>query len=162
MEILQMPPTPRQPSDGDALGPAIREIRKNQGLSLKKIGMRLLELEGSDLKVGSPEYNNKVKLWINELSRLERGERRGRLTREKWPDLVKACGIDKNVLASMMNQPKHGPALPDTDFVILKHGLVQEVVKKMKSELMLSSLDQNAAIERLCRQYVEESNDLPN
>ncbi len=141
------------------LGTTVREMRKANGLTVKKVAMNMLALDkNNDYVEGTVEYNKKVKLVINEVSRFERGDRRGRFAYEKWPILVEACEGDNNELAQLFNE--HGAAadLPDqTNYVVLKTDLVRQVQEKMKSELMLSSLDQNAAIERLCRQYVEES-----
>ena len=143
---------------GNEIGSEIREMRKTNGLSLKKVAMNMLALDkNNDYVEGTVEYNKKVRLVISEVSRFERGERRGRFAYEKWPLLVEACEGDNNKLAQLFNEHDMAADLPDKgNYILLESGLVKQVLEKMMAELMLSSLDQNAAVERLCRQYVED------
>lgn len=136
----------------DTVGEAIRQIRKMNGLTMRKVSMRLLEADYKDLALSDPEeYENKVMIEINNLSRFERGVRKGAWAKKNWTELMKALSASDDQVAAMLNTGN-----PDAPvFLILKEGLLKKVAEKMKKELLLSSLNENAAVERLCRKYLD-------
>jgi|TARA_R110000824_G_scaffold245700_1_gene434787 transcriptional regulator with XRE-family HTH domain len=136
----------------DTVGEAIRQIRKMNGLTIRKVSMRLLEADYGDLALSDPEkYENKVMIEINNLSRFERGVRKGTWAKKNWTELMKALSASDDQVAAMLNTGN-----PDAPaFLILKEGLLKKVAEKMKKELLLSSLNENAAVERLCRKYLD-------
>ena len=134
-------------------GKAFRQIRRQKQMTLREVCIRLLEGDFKDLAFSDPEeYENKLKVIMNNLSRFERGVRKGTWVKKNWVELMHALSATDDELSALLNTGD--PEAPH--FLILREGLLKKVTEKMKEELLLSSLNENAAVERLCRRYIGE------
>jgi transcriptional regulator with XRE-family HTH domain len=134
-------------------GKAFRQIRRQKQMTLREVCIRLLEEDVKDLAFSDPEeYENKLKVIMNNLSRFERGVRKGTWVKKNWVELMHALSATDDELSALLNTGD--PEAPH--FLILREGLLKKVTEKMKEELLLSSLNENAAVERLCRRYIGE------
>ena len=134
-------------------GKAFRQIRRQKQMTLREVCIRLLEEDVKDLAFSDPEeYENKLKVIMNNLSRFERGVRKGTWVKKNWVELMHALSATDDELSALLNTGD--PEAPH--FLILREGLLKKVTEKMKKELLLSSLNENAAVERLCRRYIGE------
>jgi transcriptional regulator with XRE-family HTH domain len=133
-------------------GKAFRQIRRQKQMTLREVCIRLLEEDVKDLAFSDPEeYENKLKVIMNNLSRFERGVRKGTWVKKNWVELMHALSATDDELSALLNTGD--PEAPH--FLILREGLLKKVTEKMKKELLLSSLNENAALERLCRKYLD-------
>jgi transcriptional regulator with XRE-family HTH domain len=133
-------------------GKAFRQIRRKKQMTLREVCIRLLEEDVKDLAFSDPEeYENKLKVIMNNLSRFERGVRKGTWVKKNWVELMHALSATDDELSALLNTGD--PEAPQ--FLILREGLLKKVTEKMKKELLLSSLNENAALERLCRKYLD-------